>query len=240
MTKKVTPHRTMDIHLLSRIEDDESPFGVEYNTRRLTLDPSGKVTCDDPADALWQELAEGIPVFGEKDGGIAKPRDGARFLDRISDFVRYHYLSPLTPLVYDHRGSWRPDNFRIMWKPTKQLSGADGYLFLCERPDDRKSDGRGGAVPVAMLDGWGFYHDVEALAREPAKPGRSEPRVVTVDLLPQRNVAWKETVLGTQAGPRETKAFVRAFLRRFFERCGIGLVLEREGQCGPFSWLGGA
>lgn len=240
MTNKVTPDRTMDIHLLSRIENDGSPFGVEYSTRRLALEASGVVTCNDPDDPLWKELAEGIPVSGEKDGEIAMPRDGARFLDRISGFVGYHYLSPLTPLVYDHRGSWRPDNFRIIWKPTKQLSGADGYLFLCERPDDRQSDGRGGGVPVAMIDGWGFYHDVEALARTPAEPNRSEPRVVTVELLPQRNVAWKETVLGTQSGPLETKAFVRAFLRRFFERFGIGIFPEREGLCGPFSWLGGS
>lgn len=239
MTKKVTPDRTMDIHLLSRVEDDGSPFGVEYSTRRLTLEASGEVACDDPTDVMWQDMAAGIPVFGKKDGETAMPRDGARFLDRIPDFFRYQHLSPLTPLVYDHRGSWRPDNFRITWKPSTRLYWGHGYVFMCARPEDQGSVERSHGIPVAMLEGWGFYHDVDRPEGITAGPGRSEPRVVTVNLLPQRNAAWKETVLGTRTGPRETKAFVRAFLRRFFERCGIGIFPEPEGQCGPFSWRGG-
>ena len=70
-------------------------------------------------------------------------------------------------------------------------------------------------------------------------PGRPTARVVTVNLLPQRHAAWKETVPGASAGPRETKALLRTFLRRFFDRCAIGIFPETEGKSGPFVWKGG-
>ncbi len=239
MGEKANARRTMDVHLLTQVADDGSPFGVEYSTRRLTLDASGAVMCDDASDALWQELAAGISDTGGKPLDIVKPGDGARFLDRVPEYLRYHHLSPLTPLVYDHRGTWRPDNFRIVWKPSRRLFWSHGYVFMCERPEDRRADGRGGGVPVAMLEGWGFFHDVGGVVGITEGPGQPAARVVTVNLLPQRNAAWKETVLGASAGTRETKAFLRAFLRRFFDRCAIGILPETEGKSGPFVWKGG-
>ena len=239
MGMKAKSNRTMDIHLLTQLVDDRSPFGVEYSTRRLTLETSGDVSCDEPGDVLWQELAAGIPGSGGKPVDVLKPGDGARFLDRVAEYLRHYFLSTLTPLVYDHRGTWRPDNFRIRWKPSTRLYWGHGYVFMCERLEDRRADGRGGGIPVAMLQGWGFFHDVGGAEGMTEGPGRLAARVVTVNLLPQRNAAWKETVLGASAGPRATKAFVRAFLRRFFDRCAIGIFPETEGRSGPFAWMGG-
>jgi hypothetical protein len=229
----------MDIHLLSQVPDDGSPFGVEYSTRRLTLDASGTVSCDDVSDALWQQMAAGILGASATPAEAFTPGDGARFLDRVPEYLRYHCVSPSTPLVYDHRGAWRTDNFRITWKPSRRLYWGHGYVFMCERPADRCTDGRGDMVPVAMLEGWGFFHDVGRLEGIAEGPGRPAARAVVVNLLPQRSAAWEETVLGASAGTRETKAFVRAFLRRFFDRCAIGIFPEAEGQFGPFTWTGG-
>jgi hypothetical protein len=236
MVSHVKAIRTMDVHLLSKVDDDESPFGVEFTTRRLTLETSGVVSCDVAEDLLWMELAAGIPARPGEVSEVVTPGDGARFLDRILDFFRYEYLSPSTPLVYDHRGTWRPDNFRIKWKPSTRLYWGHGYQFLCERTEDQRSDG---VVPVAMLEGWEFYHAVGRLEGITEGPGRPAPRQVVVNLLPQRNAAWEETVMGRKAGPRQTKALLRAFLRRFFERCMIGSFPEAVGHRRPFSWRGG-
>ena len=104
MGKKANANRTMDVHLLTQVADDGSPFGVEYSTRRLTLDATGAVTCDDASDALWQELAAGLPTGTRRATNSSGPRWSAISRSCSGPFLRYQYVGPWTPLVYDHRG----------------------------------------------------------------------------------------------------------------------------------------
>jgi len=236
-----TPMRRMDIHLLSHECDEGSPFGVEYTTRRLTLADSGEVTCDDAGDGLWQVLAAGIA--GHTAGRVVSPTDGEQFLDTIPEFFRYHFLSSLTPLVYDRRGVARPDHFRIDWRPTARLGWGHGYQFLCERSDDRDAeDALQGLMPVAGIDGWGFFHEFGGWDPPTSVPEPSAARIVTVGVLPQEDPAWAASVFESDSGPRETRKFVRAFLRRFFERQSAGLRLDLKPgvfRQGRFAWRGG-
>jgi hypothetical protein len=230
----------MDIHLLARVEDDASPFGVEYSTRRLTRAPSGEVTCDRPDDWLWRELAGGIQDLELKRGKSVRPTDGDRFLDCVSEYLRYHFLGPFQPLVYDWRGRARPDDFRLIWRESSHLGWAHGYQFLCESSIGGDLDDVAGFVPVARTDGWRFYH--EFANGSLAGAGAQAPRAVAVDLLPEESRVWETTVFGSTAGPRETKAFVRAFFRRFFERQNAGLRLDFESgvqKQRQFAWRGG-
>jgi hypothetical protein len=229
--------RTMDIHLLSRVEDDGSPFGVQYSTRRLRLEGSGEASCDASADALWQELAAGIR--GKRPDETVLPTDGAAFLDTIPKYFRYHFLSPFTPLVYDRRGPTRPDNFRIEWTVTTDLTWGHGFQFLCELAARRRTRDGERLLPVAKIDGWGFYHEFRDITPDPAPP---RPRLVTVGLLPPDSSNWGDTVLGSGTGVRDTQEFVRAFLRRFFERMNGGVELDLvpgDFRQGVFVWRGG-
>lgn len=239
MTKKAKSARTMDIQLLTRVEDDGSPFGVEYSTRRLTLEASGEVSCNDPMDSLWQELEAGIQGAESNPSESLKPSDGARFLDGIRAFFRYHYLSPLTPLIYDHRGASRPDDFRIVWNPREHLGVGHGYGFGY-RAASRKTRGHSGFGPlIATLNGWGFMHEFDSPDEEVPEGRLGKPRIVIVDLLQRDSPHWVEMDLDADVVIRESKEFLRAFLRRFFERRTIGVFPETEGQLGRFVWRGG-
>jgi len=239
--KKANTTRTMDIHLLSHESDEGSPFGVEYTTRRLTLAASGEVSSDDAGDGLWQELAAGI--VGRTAGRVVSPIDGEQFLDTIPEFFRYHFLSSLTPLVYDRRGAARPDHFRINWTPATSLRWGHGYQFLCERSDDRDTENAlQGLMPVAGIDGWEFFHEFGGWDQPTSEPEPAAARIVTVGLLPQEDPAWAASVFEPDVGPRETRTFVRAFLRRFFERQSEGLRMDLESgvfRQGRFAWRGG-
>ena len=239
MTKKVTPDRTMDIHLLSRVEDDGSPFGVEYSTRRLTLDPSGTVTCDDPTDALWQELAAGIPEVGNMQGEALTPREGTLFLDRVPNFFRYHYLGPCLPLVYDRRGGVRPDDFRIVWNPRANLDVGHGYGFGYRTELAKTRRARALEPLVATLNGWGFMHEFDRPAEEPTEDRVGKPRIVVVDLLQRDSPEWSKAGLNPDVVLAATKAFIRTFLRRFFERRTMGVFPEHQGESDRFIWRGG-
>jgi hypothetical protein len=101
--------------------------------------------------------------------------------------------------------------------------------------------GERGFVPVACTpDNWSFYHEFREGHGNEERPSR--PRLVTIALLPERDRAWERTTLEPGAGPRATKAFIRAFLRRFFERQNAGVDLDLESgtfRKGPFAWQGG-